>query len=337
MKHPKLLRMKSINTDKYSEILRQKAIDIFNKKILITNYSGSLQEKDLTTPANCNGFGRIRHFKIKSSNDWPINPLPIIPAQKYLQINNKDEIKAQIFQNSVCNWRCWYCFVDFKLLTGDPKYSTFLSCDQLLDLYLNEEDQPLMIDLSGGQPDLTPEWIPWMMEALKKRELENKIFLWSDDNLSNDYFWKYLTDDQINQITSYKMYARVCCFKGIDENSFALNTNTDKSLFNKQFKLFEDLWNLKIDLYGYVTLTAPSDTKFDYVVPAFFDKLQLIDEKIPLKIVPLEVFEFTPVKLRKIVDHKDMLLGQMKAIEIWQKEMQRRFSVSQLAVPICDI
>jgi len=33
-----------------------------------------------------------------------------------------------------------------------------------------------MIDLSGGQPDLTPEWIPWMMECLSDKGLNKKVY-----------------------------------------------------------------------------------------------------------------------------------------------------------------
>ncbi|MES1181707.1 MAG: hypothetical protein ABUL44_02835, partial [Flavobacterium sp.] len=54
---------KNIDTKNFSQHLRSKAIDRENKKILITNFSGSDQEKDLSEPSNCNGFGRIRHFK----------------------------------------------------------------------------------------------------------------------------------------------------------------------------------------------------------------------------------------------------------------------------------
>ncbi len=329
--------MNTIDTDVYSKKLREKAINVLDKKLLITNYSGSLQEKDLTEPTNCGGFGRVRHFKLMAGNDWPLNPLPIIPAKKYLRLEDVNEFRAQVFQNSVCNWRCWYCYVDFKLLNGDKRYSSYLSCDELLDLYLEEENHPLLIDLSGGQPDLTPEWIPWMMEALIARNLQDKIFLWSDDNLSNDYFWKFLSSEQIELIKSYKMYARVCCFKGIDENSFTLNTCADPLLFHNQFDLFKRLWNLNIDLYGYITLTAPSNTKFKDVIPKFLDKLQLIDEKVPLKLVPLKIFEFSPSENRKNVDKKDLLIGQSKAIEVWQNEMSKRFSEKDLLIPICDI
>lgn len=326
--------MTTINTDEFSIHLRSKAIDIENKKISITNYHGSLQEKDLTEPSNCNGFGRIRHFKLNAGNNWPLNPLPIIPAQKHLNLSELSEIRAQVFQNSICNWRCWYCFVDYKLLSGNKKYSAFLSCEELLDLYLKEDSQPLMIDLSGGQPDLTPEWVPWMMEALINRGLSDKIFLWSDDNLSNDYFWKHLTQNQIELITKYKKYARVCCFKGIDENSFALNTQAAVSLFEQQFYHFKRLWDLKIDLYAYITLTAPSNTDFNSTIPRFFDRIQKIDEKIPLKIVPLKIFEFSPSKGRTNVDKEDLLIGQMKAIITWQMEMEKRFSLSQRELPI---
>lgn len=329
--------MNTIDTESYSQRLRSKSIDIANKKILITNYKGSLQEKDLTEPPNCNGFGRIRHFKLKVGSDWPSNPLPIVPAKKYLKLPELEEIRAQVFQNSVCNWRCWYCFVDFKLLNGDKRYSSYLSCEELLELYLQQENRPPMIDLSGGQPDLNPEWVPWMMEALKANNLENEVFLWSDDNLSNDYFWRYLTSQQIDLIASYKMYARVCCFKGIDEESFTLNTCADPKLFQNQFELYKRLHDLNIDLYAYITLTAPSSTNFQTAIPRFLDNLQKINEKIPLRVVPLRVFEFSPSISRNSVDKKDLFYGQMQAIEVWQQEMEKRFSANQLATYISDI
>ncbi|MDA9554650.1 radical SAM protein [Pelobium sp.] len=330
--------MKLINTPVFSESLRNKGIDVDNKKILITNYAGSLQEEDLTEPANCNGFGRIRHFKLKSSKGlWPINPLPILPAAKSLNIPIGNEIKAQVFQNAVCNWRCWYCFVDFKLLAGSKKYSEFLSCDELIDLYLEQENPPKVIDLTGGQPDLTPEWVPWMMEALKNRDLDKDILLWSDDNLSNDYFWQFLSEKQIQTVADYEMYSRVCCFKGIDERSFTLNTQAEASHFNKQFELFKRFHQLGIDLYGYITLTAGLDTNFKKVIPEFLDNIQKIHENLPLRIVPLEIFKFKPVLERMTSVEEDLLLGQQEAIKVWLDELNIRFDQSLLNTKITEI
>jgi uncharacterized Fe-S cluster-containing radical SAM superfamily protein len=326
-----------IDTEKFSAKLREKAIDLERKAILITNFHGSGQEKDFTDPANCNGFGRVRHFRLDAGKNWIPNPLPILPAAKALGVNPDSEIRAQVFQNSICNWRCWYCFVDYKLLGGDSKHAKFLTCDEMVNLYLNENNPPPMFDLTGGQPDLTPEWIPWMMETLINRNLDKKIFLWSDDNLSNDYLWRYLSDEHVSLISDYKMYSRVCCFKGIDENSFSLNTKADPNLFINQFDLCKRLLDIKLDLYCYITLTATSDTNFEKVVPEFFDKAQRINELLPLRILPLRIFEYSTITERLTDKFKDMLEGQIIALNIWQKELKRRFSLEQIQLPITEI
>jgi len=326
-----------IDTQRTSSLLREKAIDIRNKSVLVTNFLGSEQEKDFTEPTNCNGFGRIRHFKLDSILGWPSNPLPILPAAKALGIDSGKEIRAQVFQNSICNWRCWYCFVDYKLLNGDPKRASFLTCDEMLDLYLAQKDPPKMIDLTGGQPDLTPEWIPWMMQAIKDRGLDKEIFLWSDDNLSNDYLWRYLTDEQIRLLSSYEMYARVCCFKGIDEKSFSLNTKAEPQLFFNQFELCKRLLGLGLDLYCYITLTANTNTNFEVAIPKFFDAVQSIDEMLPLRIVPLKILEFTPVVSRMNNIFSDMIEGQNLAIKAWRNELEKRFKPELLELPITEV
>ncbi len=330
--------MSHIDTEKLSAHLRAKGINLVDKTILITNYSGSLQESDLSEPANCSGFGRIRHFRLDTNSDWNIiNPLPILPAAKALGIDPKSEIKAQVFQNAVCNWRCWYCFVDFKLLSGNPKFSDFLSSDQMLELYLDQPTPPLVIDLSGGQPDLTPEWIPWMMEALINKGMDKKIYLWSDDNLSNDYFWKYLSSEQIDLISNYKMYGRVCCFKGVDQESFSLNTEAAPELFDLQFELFDRLLNIGVDLYAYITLTCKRETNFKSVIPRLMDRLQNISKNLPLRIVPLKVYEFSPVTPRMKGIHRNLLEGQNFAFQVWEEELNRRFTMGELKIPITDV
>ena len=328
---------KLIDTADLSLRLRAKAINLEEKSISITNYYNSEQEKDISEHPNCKGFGRVRNFKLGKGDKWPINPLPILPAAKALGISTNQSIRAQVFQNSVCNWRCWYCFVDFKLLSGSKKHSEFKTCDELLDLYLSEANRAPIIDITGGQPDLTPEWVPWMMGALQERGLEKDIFLWSDDNLSNDYFWRYLSQKDLDTIENYDMYARVCCFKGIDEESFSLNTNASPSLFKNQIELSKRILQLNIDLYFYITLTAPTSTDFDSSIPSFLDELQKINENLPLRIVPLEVFEFTPVKSRMNDIKKDLIRGQYSAIEVWSNELTKRFSKDLLDTPITEI
>lgn len=326
-----------IDTEKISKQLRQKAININDQSILITNFSGSSQEKDITERPNCNGFGRVRHFKLNAGDDWTPNPLPILPAAKALGLRIDSEIRAQVFQSSICNWRCWYCFVDHSLLNGNLDHASFLTCDEMLDLYLSQDNPPSVLDLTGGQPDLTPEWVLWMMQAIVKRGLEKKIFLWSDDNLSNDYLRIHLTEEQINFMASYKMYSRVCCFKGIDEHTFSLNTNANPKLFANQFILCKRLLDFGFDLYCYLTLVSPTKTDFKSTIPSFLDRIQKIHELLPLRVVPLRVFRFTPLEKRMDESNRDMYDGQLKAIDIWTSEIQKRFTTSLINTPITEI
>lgn len=330
--------LSTIDTAKLSTGYRRKAVDLEAQRILITDFRGSDQSKDFTDSPNCGGFGRVRRFRRRSgSPSWPLNPLPIDPACRALGLEPTDEIRAQVFQNAVCNWRCWYCFVDFDLLSGDRKRSAFLSAAELVDRYLTEADCPCMIDLTGGQPDLTPEWVPWMIRALKNRGVDQRVYLWSDDNLSNDYFWRFLNDDDRAEIATFNMYGRVCCFKGFDETSFAFNTQASSDLFSQQFSLFGRLVELGIDMYGYVTLTSPVANGLRDKIAAFVDRLQAVHPNLPLRIVPLEVRSFTPVRARMTPLTEKAIDIQHEAICYWKEELGRRFSCSELALNITDV
>lgn len=332
-------RLVQIDTEAWSTRFRRKVIDVENRRLLITNFQGSDQEKDLNEPANCGGFGRVRHFRIGTSAGWPLNPLPIEPARKALGLPCADSLRTQVFQLAACNWRCWYCFVDFALLSGNRKHSDWLTPGELINRYLDQPNPPSVIDLTGGQPDLAPEWVPWMMTELEARGLERSVYLWSDDNLSNDYFWRYLSDEARRQVTAYPNYGRVCCFKGFNAESFAFNTSAAPALYEKQFELMGRLLTTGMDLYAYVTLTTPSPVNIASGVSRFVDRLQALDERLPLRTVPLEVQIFTPVKQRTkgLEGYEESLRHQAAAIEAWQEEVERRFSRAEREQSIADV
>lgn len=326
-----------IDTDAISSKYRSLAIDILNKKILITNFKDSEQSNDLTLPYNCDGYGRIHHFKRKTINGFPLNSLPIDPAQNALDLPFDDVIKVQVFQNAACSWRCWYCFVDYKLLGANLKYASFLSASELLDLYQKEENQYSIIDLSGGQPDLVPEWSLWVADELSKRGLEKSVYLWSDDNLSNDYLWRYLSNDEVKRLANYKNYGRVGCFKGFDEESFSFNTTAEPHSYNTQFLVMQRLIASGIDMYGYITLTAPNDHSIENRIIKFIDRVQeQIHPIFPLRIIPLQISEFTPTKSRMKKQHKDSIEIQKIAVSIWNNEIQKRFSNETLSKRIFE-
>jgi uncharacterized Fe-S cluster-containing radical SAM superfamily protein len=326
-----------IPTDEFSARLRDKALRPQSRELLIANFAGSGQEVDLTDPPNCGGVGRIRHFHRETSPGWPPNSLPIDPATSFLRIEPSDLIRAQVFQNAACNWRCWYCYVPFNLLAGDERRGVWVTADDLVKRYAEQPDRPQMIDLTGGQPDLVPEWVPWMMTAVRDAGLEDSVYLWSDDNLSNDYFFRYLSEETQQLVADYRGYGRVCCFKGFDDISFAFNTKASPDLFDRQFELFSRLLATGMDLYAYATFTSPTADSLPGAMGIFVDRLQRIAESLPLRLIPLEIAEYGPVTPRLKDEHRTSMQVQQHAIEAWHSELDRRFSAADLATSICEV
>jgi uncharacterized Fe-S cluster-containing radical SAM superfamily protein len=326
-----------IRTDELSASLRERAVRVADRALLVSSFAGSGQEEDLTDPPNCEGVGRVRHFQRTTSAGWPANPLPIEPACGFLGLPPVDRIEAQVFQNAACNWRCWYCYVPFNMLSANERRSSWVTASELVSRYLALASRPPMIDLTGGQPDLVPEWVPWMMDALDEAGATDDVYLWSDDNLSNDYFFQYLSADVRRRVAEYPGYGRVCCFKGFDDESFSFNTKATPDLFDRQFDLFGRLLAEGLDLYAYTTFTGPTADGVPAAMRTFVDRLQRISEALPLRTVPLEIAEYGPVTGRMKDAHRASLDVQQRAIEAWTSEIERRFSAAERATPIVEV
>lgn len=330
-------RRRVIDTARMSEHLRGRAIDVAGRKLLISRLVGSEQEGDLQLPANCGGYGRVRHFKFATSPGWPANPLPIVPACTALGLTPPPAMTAQVFQNAACAWRCWYCFVPYNLLSADPNRSKWFTPEELVRLYAAEYERPSIIDLSGGSPDLVPEWTVWMMEALEAEGLASGTFLWTDDNLSTDYLFENLSKAQLLRLTTYRNYGRVCCFKGFDHESFTFNTQAADSGFDQQFAIMRRLLDLGLDVYGYITLTGPSADGLPEKMARLFDRLQALDPNLPLRVIPLEIREFSPVANRMNRERQLSLTVQAQAIIEWQANIVARFDDSARALDITSV
>lgn len=331
--------VQTIDTASFARSMRERIIRPASREILIAILAGSDQEQDLTLPTNCEGLGRVHHFnRIRSC--WPENPLPIDPASKALDLSRVDRLQAQVFQNAACAWRCWYCYVPYNLLSGDASKGRWMTTDALVKLYASEPSPPAVIDLSGGSPDLAPEWIPWMMRSLRDAGLSESTYLWSDDNLSTDYLFTVLSEEDRRTLIEYRNYGRVCCVKGFDVESFSFNTTATPEGYEKQFDILGRYLELGIDLYGYVTLTGPDPEAAKTGVPNLLDRLQTLSERLPLRVVPLEIVSFTPTDERTKAEGKKSELAdrvQRAAIEVWSRELEHRFSKSELELNIADV
>src|SRR5262249_25124957 len=83
------------STSHRSTRLRLRCLDTGNKRVLLSRIAGSAQARDLSVPPNCGGVGRIKHFKSRTDLNWPMNPLPGLPAARWLKTNWAPVTKAQ--------------------------------------------------------------------------------------------------------------------------------------------------------------------------------------------------------------------------------------------------
>jgi len=129
-------------------------------------------------------------------------------------------------------------------------------------------------------------------------------------------------------------YARVACFKGYDETSFSFNAGVSPTLFEQQFQIYEDLLREGFDMYAYVTLTSPPHKDLGNYMRKFIDRLQYIHPNLPLRTVPLKIESYAPTRSRARKDHEIALKFQYDVHTAWLEELDKRFSGSQLDLPI---
>ena len=310
--------------------------DHVGKRVYLAKISGSKQEQDLTLPANYNGFGRIRHFRKAQYTDWIQDPLPIDPAVKYLNIDSTDTIRTQCFQIASCNLNCWYCFVPAELKLGKRTCGEWFSAKQIVNKILEDKNSPRVIVLSGGNPELAPEWPLEIIREVEKADAVKDVYIWSDDALSLDYFYKVLSKNEISYMAKYPGYGKVCCFKGFDQESCLFNSRSNILQYHNQMERFMSYYNEGFDLYGYVTLTTPCLTNVKEKMQIFIDDLRYIHPLMPLRIVPLRITLYKSMEFMTDIE-KEAYSNQFYVLKVWCELLEKIYDTDLLSKNISDI
>jgi uncharacterized Fe-S cluster-containing radical SAM superfamily protein len=325
---------RGLDPDKLAQYLRPRIIKGDEQQVLLARFYGTDQGHDVTSGITCGGYGRL-HYYSRPSAHWSPVPIPELPAAWRLGLDPTQTRIAQLFQNAACDFRCWYCFVDRDSLAGKETVGEFMSAEQIVDLYVRDGIPSPVLALTGGQPDIIPEWTLWMMKALEKVKLSQKVYLWQDDNLSCGYTWTHLSDADREYMRAYRNYGRCCCLKSFTAEGFAETTGARAVFFDRQIELLQKLVAWGVDIYVYLTLTCSNLDNLRQKMSTFVDRLQReIHHNLPLRVVPLEIKVFTPTMGRLTALRQDALKHQFAALEAWQDEICRRFSSQERAVPI---
>jgi len=322
--------------EKNNEILRGKIVDIQTKSIKLTKFQKLDECRDSNCHINCEGLGRLRKYEnfglFLENKDGVSKRLlrGVDPAIEHFQ--------TQVFQNVGCNIRCWYCFVDDCVLDASGSNAEWISIEQMVDMFLEENKEPFIIDLSGGQPDLAPEWCLWTMEELEKRKLRGKVFVWLDDNLlTMDIMEKYLSREQIRYMAEYPKHSRACCFKGYNNQSFHFNIRNQMFDINEQIGNFKKLYDYGFDIYAYITLTGPKGSANIRDIEHFINCIQDINYYLPLRIIPLKIVEFKATLTRMNGIYREALEEQYKAYDIWVNILRKYYNEKEINSPYEEI
>ena len=318
-----------IDDDLLASRFRERLFRSSDKSVLIARITDSIEQNDKYTTVNCGGYGRIREFteyklylERAAFPDRPLRP-------NFRGYPPTDTIRSQVFQLSACNWRCWYCFVDDDRLSANHRTSRYFSATELIDLYLREPHRPDIIDLSGGQPDLVPEWTLWMVEECERRGLIDSVYFWIDDNLSNDFLFRYLSNRELERLAAIPKLSRMGCFKGFDEKSFAFTTLANPDHFRRQFEIAGRIISAGFRFYAYATFTTPDMQFIETRMRTFVDRLQSVHELLPLWTTPLKIYNFSVTNTRLDIKRSQSLIDQLAVFQIWDDELTRRFTSGQ--------
>lgn len=278
-------------------------------------------EMKKTLHVNLDDFGRIRTFIRHKFTDWNDDPIPIDIAISKLKLTCHDFLDVQMIEVGKCNLHCWWCYLPDKIRNVNDQYMKWFTASELLDLILRDNSECRCIYISGGNPELVPELIYDFMRELEKRHLSDKILLWSDDVLTTDYLFNF-NASKLEYMIHYKNYAKVCCLKGFDEDSFSFNTLLPKDDFHHQLKRLRKYIQLGFDIYVYIIFTCNQLNDIDEKIDFLIKRLQLIHYYLPLRVVPIKIEEFSAVTGRLNQERMESLHNQFIVLDIWNKKIK---------------
>ncbi|MDW9970420.1 hypothetical protein GOB98_10515 [Sinorhizobium meliloti] len=310
-------------------VLRDKLVRRAEQQILVAHLIGSHQAEDEYSYVNCEGVGRERVYtSFQLHFDERQRPGPA--AARFGRLETGRPIRTQVFQVAGCDLRCWYCFVDFQLLSGLNNRGRWLTAQDLFELMKSSGEYPPVIELSGGQVELVPEWTLWMMRELERLRLDGEIAVWSDDNLTSDFFWRFLSPTEQSYVKSFPRYSRAVCLKGFDEESFEVNTGFPGEIFLRQIEILNRLISEDFPLVIYLTVVdkARPDEVVEAKMASFAQILEAIRPGLSRDVIPLRMASFRNM-MRRANSHRLEMFGLQRArFCAWQKTVETHFAGS---------
>jgi uncharacterized Fe-S cluster-containing radical SAM superfamily protein len=244
-----------------------------------------------------------------------------------------------------CNFRCWYCYCDDCLLKGEKL--VYLTAEELVNRFFEQHKKDLTLGMptnvfriSGGEPFLAPDLISSCLEEIKKRRMDNRIFVWSETNLSP--FLKQQGSERslaeewadLSTISSFKNFALHPCVHGISPENLYETTHVDGKWFEGLIDGLKILIQHKVDIYP----TFSSNMCPPESVEDFFHKLLSINKNLPLRFALIEYhLDYPTVMARSEAQKHETIYNRYLVLQKWNELLQATYGLSYAEIPRHDV
>jgi uncharacterized Fe-S cluster-containing radical SAM superfamily protein len=171
----------------------------------------------------------------------------------------KDYTRHAIVQIGVCNFRCFYCYVDYDFLKGRNVLN--VTAQDIVDKFIELREEAMqqgsnlnVLRISGGEPLLVPDLIVEVLRIIKSMGLDDKICIKTETNLS-----PLVTNDDgdcvaekwasLKELSSYNNFIMHPTFHGISKESLQRVSTAKWESFDMMVSGVRKLIDLKIQFF----------------------------------------------------------------------------------------
>jgi uncharacterized Fe-S cluster-containing radical SAM superfamily protein len=267
---------------------------------------------------------------------------PAYSAALKMKGDPRDYNKVFAVQVSGCTYNCNFCYVPPEVNAANPKLGRFFSAKKIIKFFIKarekSKEQMNVLRITGGEaPSIIPEIIVDLYAELEKME---GVYLWIDTNLSTK---KYLevSESDLKCIVRKKNVGVVGCFKGVNEEDFAMITGADSKSYENQFETARLLLKWKADFYSYLPALVYG-SNIEEKMSGFMNKLKELNKNLPLRLEMLIIKNY-PGALMNIEEKAKQGRplpgnGQRLIFDLWyNKLLPKHYSKTIMGKFCCEV
>jgi uncharacterized Fe-S cluster-containing radical SAM superfamily protein len=244
-----------------------------------------------------------------------------------------------IVQLGVCNFRCWYCYVDYKLLSG--RSTLLVTAEMIMEQFFDQRQKAKangqeynVLRISGGEPFFAPDLMLSCLKIVKEKGLDSEVCIKTETNLSpllkigtHSFAEEWAS---LEELSRYKNFYVHPTLHGINPDSLHTNSAVNPDLFDKLLEGLQTLLTYKIDFYpSFSSNTISSDN-----IPGFFQNLKSINYNLPLRtaVRPFR-FDYEVIRERKQGKRALPVFEHQQAITLWDSLLRSEYGVGYAEKP----